>query len=168
MDECQSLDEVKAKVEDVDLFIPEMPPVVREHAQLAWSQASPDHFTMWYHGENFPERVDLKQDMLGQWSRRDGQRLQVGQEDRAAAGVAPGSVRRRREVDVGQPWPRLRAEEPEGRLAEGAPTNAQVREIRRQGIDVDWSKMNAGQVADMLDFRKAQALSRARVRAGAA
>ena len=42
------------------------------------------------------------------------------------------------------------------------PTNAQVREIRRQGIDVDWSKMNAGQVADMLDFRKAQALSRAR------
>ena len=41
MDDCQSLDEVKAKVEDVDLFIPEMPPVVREHAQLAWSQASP-------------------------------------------------------------------------------------------------------------------------------
>ena len=68
MDDCQSLDEVKAKVEDVDLFIPEMPPVVREHAQLAWSQASPDHFTMSYHGENFPERVDLKQDMLGQWT----------------------------------------------------------------------------------------------------
>ena len=37
-----------------------------------------------------------------------------------------------------------------------------MREIRRQGIDVDWSKMNAGQVSDMLDFRKAQALSRAR------
>ena len=29
MDDCQSLDEVKAKVEDVDLFIPEMPPVVQ-------------------------------------------------------------------------------------------------------------------------------------------
>ena len=88
--------------------------------------------------------------------------------NREAAGVAPGSLRRRREVDVGQSRPRLRAEEPEGRLAQGEPDEAQVREIRRQGIDVDWSKMNAGQVADMLDYRKAQALSRARQKVGVA
>jgi len=32
LDECQLLDDVKAKVEVVDLFIPEMPPVVKEQA----------------------------------------------------------------------------------------------------------------------------------------
>ena len=54
------------------------------------------------------------------------------------------------------------------RLAERLPTNAQVREIRRQGLDVDWTKMNAGQVEDMLDYRKAQPLSRARQKVGVA
>ena len=122
---------------------------------------------MSYHGENFPERVDLKQDMLGQWSVEVASGIKSAKKIAQAAGFAPGSVRRRREVDVGQPWPHLRAEEPERGWRKATPTNAQVREIRRQGIDVDWSKMNAGQVADMLDYRKAQALSRARQKVGA-
>ena len=80
------------------------------------------------------------------------------QEDRAAAGLAAGSVRSRREVDVastGAASTDMKNQKAAWRKA--TPTNAQVREIRRQGIDVDWSKMNAGQVSDMLDFRKAQA-----------
>ena len=121
MDECQSLDEVKAKVEDVDLFIPEMPPVVRgaRAARMVAGVARSLHDEL--PRRELPRARRSQAGHAGSVVGRDGQWLQVGQEDRAAAGFAPGSVRRRREVDVGQPWPRLRTEEPEGRMAQGDP-----------------------------------------------
>ena len=67
-DDCESLDDVKAKVEDVDLFIPQIAEVVKQNAELAWTQTTPDHFRVSYSGEGFPEAIDLRQDMLGKWT----------------------------------------------------------------------------------------------------
>ena len=162
LDDCQSLEDIKAKVEDVDLFIPEMPQVVKEQAQLAWSQASPDHFKLAYHGENFPESLDLRQNMLGEWTVELSSGFKKAQaispkqpslQDAFAAAEKWMSVNRGRNYSLKSqkaPW------------RKGLPTNAQVREIRRQGLDVDWNKMSAGQVHDMLEFRKAQQQARAR------
>src|SRR4030095_10148256 len=165
-DDCQSLDDIQAKVEDVDLFIPEMPPVVKEYAELAWSQASPDHFQMSYHGEFFPERIDLKQDLLGQWSlefsdgHKKAQKIPKSQPTREDAFKA---AEKWMSVNKGRTYNMKRQNAP---WRKGVPTAAQVREIRRQGLDVNWNQMTAGQVHDMLEFRKAQANARARARAG--
>ena len=60
--------------------------------------------------------------------------------DRQAAALAPGCVRSRREVDVGQQGRTYNMKRQNAPWRKGVPSDAQVREIRRQGIDVDWRR----------------------------
>ena len=46
----------------------ETPPGCEEQAKLSWTQARPTTSRCSYPGDDFPETIDLKQDMLGQWS----------------------------------------------------------------------------------------------------
>jgi hypothetical protein len=164
-DDCQSVDDIKAKVEDVDLFMPELSEVVKKHAELAWSQASPDHFQMSYSGDGFPERVDLKQDMLGQWN------IEFTSGFKKAAQIAKPQPSLQDAFDSAEKWMSVNRgrtfnmKRQNAAWRKNVPSDAQVRQLRRMGIDVDWRKMNAGQVSDMLDFRKAQQQARARQKA---
>jgi ATP-dependent helicase IRC3 len=166
-DDCDSLDEIRARVESVDLFIPQMPEVVKQHANLAWSQVTPDHFRISYTGDGFPEAIDLRADMLGTWTAefssgfKKAARITQPQptlQDAFAAAEKWVSVNRPRTYGI---------KNQNARWRKGPATDAQVRAIRREGLNLHWQPMTAGEVHDVLEFRRAQATAR-RQKKGAA
>jgi hypothetical protein len=166
-EDCESIDDVRAKVESVDLFIPEMPEVVKQHAQLAWSQVTPDHFRIGYPGEGFPESIDLRQDMLGNWT------AEFSSGFKKAARIAPPQGSLTEAFEAAEKWVSVNRPRAYGlknqnaRWRKGPATDAQVREIRRMGLDLNWPQMNAGQVHDAIEFKRAQSAAR-RQKKGAA
>ena len=151
------------------LVHPEIAEVVKQNAELAWTQATPDHFKIAYHsGEGFPESIDLRQDILGKWTVEISSGYKKAQKIRRRRTRYPMRSRRPRSgVNVNRPRTyRIKTQKANWRKA--LPTNAQVREIRRMALNLNWQTMKPGRVADVLDFRKAQQQSRARQKVGVA
>jgi superfamily II DNA/RNA helicase len=167
-DDCESLDDVRAKVEDVDLFIPQIAEVVKQNAELAWTQTTPDHFRVSYSGEGFPEAIDLRADMLGKWTVEFSSGFKKAQMIAKTQDSLPEAFAAAEKwMSVNRPRT-FRNKSQKANWRKARPTDAQVREINRQGLNLNWREMTSGEVSDVLDHRHAQKIARARVRAGAA
>ena len=150
------------------MFIPQIAEVVKQNAELAWTQTTPDHFRVSYSGEGFPEAIDLRQDMLGKWTVEFSSGFKKTQKIAKTQDSLPEAFAAAEKwMSVNRPRVYRNKSQKAG-WRKARPSDAQVREIRRQGLNLNWQNMTSGEVSDVLDFRKAQQLARARARAGAA
>ena len=155
-DTCKSIEDIELKVETVDLFALEPADIVKEAAKLNWVQSGEDTFHFLYQGQDWNENIELRRDQLGRWDAwltvgfKNPERLFHGAPDTESA------LRRAEQWIFSERHEAYQKNKQNSPWRKAAPSVGSINYAKKLGINVDYKKVNAGQLSDLIKHRVAK------------
>lgn len=161
-DSMPDLDAIEMRVQAVDLLALEPSEAVRQLAQLNWVQSSQDNFHLMYPGEDWNEHLELRQNLLGQWDcyltrgLKNPEKLGRTNPDLESA------------FKTAERWMFTERHEAYQKARQNAPwrknpaIQGSIRYAKNLGIDIDFRKVNQGQLSDLINAKLARLEARKR------
>lgn len=161
LQDARSIDEIELRAQQVDLFNQFNAPELQQHATLTWLKESNEAYQITFPNNKMVgnERVDIRQNALGQWDIIHTALDQSGHTVTEAP-VLPPQVDLPTALRISEDWLAKNREHvmmlkrKAAKWRGGQASDAQVEWLKRLGVMADFSKLSKGEASDLIELHK--------------